>query len=299
VLLTRSNFRGSATYNYGVRVLQPRLRGPEPKKGWLVVTAGLGSLAYEAAALRVVSQAANLPNISKAVAVTKSDLAEVCPRTTSVYGPLQNENHAGWGYWAFKSEILNRGLKGYWGNFEGVIWIDAGCEVCVNPISRWRFRYFQNQAARFGATVFTLATPEFQYTKRDLFNEFPNLDSNDPTNQIQAGWFMLSGETGRRISKSWLEVTLKSVFYSNEEPSLNGEVKEFISHRHDQSIFSLVCKSESVTPIKYTPATGTHSSLGRIRALSHPIWVSRNRTGVSVIPKSLQKFSNFFYRTKR
>jgi hypothetical protein len=282
-----------------VPAFQLRLRGSEPKKGWLVVTAGLGSVSYEAAALRVVSQAASLPNISKSVAVTTSDLAEVCPQTTSVYGPLQNENHPGWGYWAFKSEILNRGLTGYWGQFEGVVWIDSGCEVCINPISRWRFRYFQNKAARLGATVFSLVTPEFKFTKRDLFNEFPNLDSNDPTNQIQATWFMLHGETGRRISKSWLEVTLKSVSYSNEEPSLKGELKEFISHRHDQSIFSLVCKSEGVSPIKYTPATGSHSILGRIRALSHPIWVSRNRTGVSIIPKSLQKFPKVFYRIKR
>lgn len=257
-------------------------------RGWLVVTSGLGSPSFEAAARRVASQAAKLPNVVKVVAVTTSDLGAVCPKTSKIFGQYQNLNHRGWGYWAFKSEIVNRGFNGYWGEFDGVIWIDSGCEVCINLVSKARFKRFQSRAIRFGATIFTLQTPEFLYTKRSLFNEFPNLDPDDSSNQIQATWFVLYGDTGKKIAKKWLEITLKNVSYSDDSLSDRPERQEFVRHTGDQSIFSLVCKADGVNPMKYLPAAGSNSMLGRIRGLSHPIWVSRNRTGESILPRFLQ-----------
>jgi hypothetical protein len=288
VLLTKSRYKSNLTYSYFVKKFLSQLWTTQNDSGWLLVTAGFGSASFEAAAHRVARQAAKLPNVSMAVAVTTSDLPTICPRTSEVYGSFQNEEHPGWGYWAFKSEIVNQAFAGYWGNFEGVIWVDSGCEVCITPMSNRRFWHFRSRAIKLGASVFSLVTPEFKYTKKSLFDEFPHLDPTDPSDQIQATWFILHGDAGKKIARRWLEITLKSVSYSNDEPSPGGESKEFVSHRHDQSIFSLVCKSEGVNPMKYTPATGTHSIFGRIRALWHPIWVSRNRTGNSVLPKFLQ-----------
>ncbi len=269
---------------------KPRLSGSR----WLVLTSGMGSEDFEAAASRVVSQANRLPGVKKAIAVTTLDLPEVCPKTTKLYGHLQNHAHRGWGYWAYKSEIITRAFDGYWGDFDGYIWIDSGCEVFVNPISVHRFIKFQRRAIQTGVTVFTLNTPEWLYTKNILFREFPDLNPSDSSDQIQNTFYLLSGEKGKRVAKKWLETTLISTTYSDDSTPGDLEPHNFVRNTGDQSVFSLVCKSEGVIPMKYTPATGTNSLKGKIRALSHPIWVSRNRTGKSVIPKFLQKISGLY-----
>ncbi len=281
-----------------------KLRNGAKKSGlsesrWLVLTSGMGSEDFEAAAIRVVNQASQLPGVKKAIAVTTHDLPEVCPKTTKMYGHLQNHAHRGWGYWAYKSEIMTRAIDGYWGDFDGYIWIDSGCEVFVNPISAQRFMKFQRRALKSGVTVFTLKTPERLYTKNILFHEFPEIDPSDNSDQIQNTFYLLSGEKGNRVAKRWLATTLISTTYSDDSTPREFEPINFVRNTGDQSIFSLVCKSEGVTPMNYTPATGTNSLIGKIRAFSHPIWVSRNRTGKSVIPKLLQKISNLYLITTR
>ena len=261
---------------------------------WLVLTSGMGSEEFEAAASRVLNQATRLPGVKKVIAVTTVDLPEVCPKTTRMYGHLQNHAHRGWGYWAYKSEIIARAFDGYWGAFDGYIWIDSGCEVFANPISAHRFIKFQRRALQTGVTVFSLKTPESLYTKNLLFREFPELNPLDVTDQIQNTFYLLSGDKGKKIAQRWLETTLISTAHSDDSISADSEPLNFVRNTGDQSVFSLVCKSEGVNPMKYTPATGTNSLIGKIRALSHPIWVSRNRTGKSVIPKFLQKLSSLY-----
>lgn len=261
---------------------------------WLVLTSGMGSEDFEGAAARVTSQAIRLPGVTRAIAVTTSDLPTVCPKTTELYGSLQNAKHRGWGYWAYKSEIITRAFDGYWGDFDGYIWIDSGCEVFVNPISAHRFTKFQQRALQTGVAVFTLKTPESLYTKNLLFREFPELNPSDTSDQIQNTFYLLSGDKGKKIAQRWLATTLISTAHSDDSTPGDLEPINFVRNTGDQSVFSLVCKSEGVTPMKYTPATGTNSLPGKIRALSHPIWVSRNRTGKSVIPKFLQKLGYLF-----
>jgi hypothetical protein len=260
--------------------------------GWLVVTAGLGSPAFREAAERVAKSAEILSGVSRVVKVTDENLQEVCPRTSERFKEYQSPDFRGFGFMTYKSEVVHRALSGFWGEFLGVVWIDAGCEVYVNPISNHRFKNFKLMASKFGGAVFSLDTPEVYFTKQTLFQRFPELDPSDRTPQIQTTFFFLAGEKGLRIAEKWLEITLERIEYSDESLSVSGEVPNFQTHRHDQSIFSLVCKSEGVRPLNYTPATGTNSLIGKIRALSHPIWVSRNRTGKSVIPKFLQRLSN-------
>ena len=266
---------------------------------WLVLTSGMGSEDFEAAAARVASQAMRLPGVTRAIAVTTLDLPSVCPQTTEMYRSLQNSKHRGWGYWAYKSEIIARAFGGFWGEFDGYIWIDSGCEVLVNPISAKRFIQFQARASQSGVAVFTLKTPESLYTKNLLFREFPDLNPMDTSDQIQNTFYLLSGDKGKRIAQRWLKTTLISTAHSDDSFSPESAPINFVRNTGDQSVFSLVCKSERVTPMRYTPATGTNSLIGKLRAISHPIWVSRNRTGVSIVPKFLQMLSDLFYRPTR
>lgn len=258
---------------------------------WIVVTAGVGSPEIEAAALRVASAAEKLPGVARSIAVLTDDLAAVCPKTKQVYGHLQNSSHRGYGYMAYKSEIVGNAFDSFWGDFDGVIWIDAGCEILINPLSSLRMKYFQKFARKNGAFTFVLQSLEIEHTKRDLFERFKLINPKEAGNQIQSTWFLLTGEKGKRISRLWSEVTLENTNFLSDEKSKLPEFPEFKVNRTDQSVFSLTCKTFGVLISSYVPAAGSGSILGKIRAATHPIWVSRNRTGKTIIPRILQKFS--------
>lgn len=251
---------------------------------WIVVTAGVGTKQFEGAAYRVQSTIQDSGVVDKAVAIITSDLNDICPRTSEIYSDLMNTDTRGYGYMCWKAEIVNAAFQGKWGDFEGVIWIDAGCEVSLNHLSKIYFRRFQNYAQRHGVACFTLDTPEFHYTKRDIFELFPQIDPESAGNQIQSTWMFLHGDKGRLIASQWLETVCKGTNLLDLSPSSSEEFPGFIENRYDQSTFSMVCKMNKIKVMRYRPTTGSGSLISRIRGVVNPIWAARNRTPVSVKP---------------
>ena len=153
-----------------------------------------------------------------------------------------------------------------------------------------RFKHYLKVAKRRGIACFAMGTPEIQYTKKLLFEKFPAISPNEAGNQIQATWLIAYGPKGRKVIDEWLSIILESEVNFNLDDSPQGENPTFVEHRYDQSIFSLVCKSNGIRPMKLRPTPGVGSRKTLFRAFLHPIWTSRNRTGVSSIPKLFSKF---------
>ena len=252
------------------------------KSTWIAVTAGVGSSEFEEAAFRVKKDLEKSGVVDKVIAVTTKDLPIVCPNTSALYRDLMNPETRGYGFFCWKAEIVNAALSGYWGNFDGVIWIDAGCEVTINALSKQKFRHFEKYAQIHGISCFTLDTLEIEYSKRDLFEYFAEIDPKLAGEQIQATWFFLHGKTGRKISCEWLAAVLAGTNLLDLSPSKLPEFDEFIENRYDQSTFSLVCKRNSVKPMSYIPTSGYGTFLSSVNGFFHPIWTSRNRKGSSV-----------------
>lgn len=259
---------------------------------WIAVTAGVGSRQFEGAAKRVKTTVENAGVVDKVVAVLTEDLPEICPITSEIYTNLMNPETRGYGFMCWKAEIVNAALMGRWGDFDGVIWIDAGCEVTFNPISKMNFRRFQKFSMKNGVASFTLSTKEIEYTKRDIFDLFPEIDPHAAGDQIQTTWMYLHGEKGRLISTQWLELVCKGTNLLDLSPSSRQEFPEFIENRYDQSTFSIVCKANKIKVMNYRPTTGSGSLVSRIRGFSNPIWASRNRTPDTVKPR-LYRFLEF------
>ena len=239
------------------------------REKWIVVTAGLGSAEFEGAALRVKDCVEKFNVADRVVSVTTNDLQEICPLTTRLYSSYLNPDTHGYGFMR-------------WGDFDGVIWIDAGCEVSINPVSLLRFRHFKNYARRHGVASFTLNTKEIEYTKRDLFELFPHIDPKKAGDQFQTTWIFFHRDKGQKITKDWFDVVCSGVNFLDFSLSTFGEFPEFIQNRNDQSAFSMVCKQNSVKALKYRPTSGSGSLAAVINGLLHPIWTSRNRTSVTV-----------------
>lgn len=249
---------------------------------WLAVTAGVGAYDFEEAAFRVRDALESSGIVDKVVAVTTKDLPSVCPETSVLYRNLMNTHTRGFGYMCWKAEIVNAAMQGKWGDFDGVIWVDAGCEVSVNPLSRIKFRKFQDFAQVNGVACFTLDTLEIEYTKRDLFEKFPEISPTLAGKQIQTTWFFLHGETGKKVAKEWFDVVMSGTNLLDLNPSSNPEYDGFVENRYDQSTFSLVCKKYSIPVMKYRPTAGTGSYISILRGFVNPIWTSRNRKGESI-----------------
>lgn len=246
--------------------------------GWIAVTAGVGSEQFEGAAKRVQSSLQDAGVVDKVVAVLTEDLREVCPLTSEIYADLMNPQTRGYGYMSWKAEIVNAAFMGRWGDFEGVIWIDAGCEINLNAISRINFRKFQRYSKAHGVASFTLATKEVEYTKRDIFELFPRIDPFAAGDQIQTTWMYLYGDTGKLVSQQWLELVCKGTNFLDLSPSASPEFPQFIENRYDQSTFSMVCKANDVQVMNYRPTSGSRSLISKMRGFTNPIWTARNRT---------------------
>jgi hypothetical protein len=248
------------------------------REKWLALTAGIGTEDFEGAAKRVRNSLLGFRNIDKAVAVLTSEISEICPITSNLYSEIMNTHTRGYGYMCWKAEIIKAGFEGYWGDYDGVIWVDAGCEVFRTPITQVRFRLFQSFSRRHGVACFTLDTKEIEYTKRDLFDRFPGINPKKAGKQIQTTWMFLHGQQGREISKQWFDLVVGGKNLLDLTPSLKKEYPEFIENRYDQSTFSLVCKHNRVAPMRYRPTGGTRGRLAILRSFFHPIWTTRNRT---------------------
>ena len=252
---------------------------------WILLTAGLGSKPFESAAQRVLLEGNSLHGWEKQIALNFANLNEYCPTSVKNYSHILMPETTGFGYMSWKAEIVYRALNNDFGPCDGVVWVDAGCEVVSNPLSRYILKRRMGSAKRYGAAIFTLDTPEMFYTKHDLFAEFPLVSDEDITPQIQTTNFYLYGDVGLKIAKRWHEVASKSEVMIDESESKFGEVGGFINHRHDQSVFSLCCKSEKSFHEFKPLTTGTGGYRAKLRGFGSPFWAARNRTGVTYVPR--------------
>jgi hypothetical protein len=266
------------------------------KDRWLAVTAGVGAPQFEEAAQRVYDDLQKSGIVDKVVKVITKDLPEVCPEVSRLYVDLMNVDTRGYGYMCWKAEVVKAAVDGKWGEFDGVIWIDAGCEVSINHVSDIMFNRFQAYARKYGVACFTLDTLEIEYTKRDLFEIFPRIEPTKSGKQIQSTWFFLYGDEGKKIAQEWFNVIMCGTQLLELTPSKRTEYPQFIENRYDQSAFSLVCKSNKVPVMDYSPTAGWGSFFSYVKGHFHPIWTSRNRFGQSK-KKLSHKLLELIFRT--
>lgn len=247
----------------------------------LLITAGLGTQEFNEASRRVRIQAQHLWKSLDVLELNNQNLKELCPVTFTKYGEFMNLNTVGFGFMAWKAEVVCRALNLNFGSYETIIWADSGCEIQVNLISKARFMIWIVLARIYGVVAFTLRTPENKYTKRDLF-DFLNLDNNDSSPQFQTTFFILNGDKGKLLADRWFEIVASDIRFVNEDLSQKGEIDGFSNHRHDQSVFSIVAKSMNIHPLIRPLPNGKAKGFRKLRSFSYPVWAARNRTGISI-----------------
>jgi hypothetical protein len=243
------------------------------KSRWLFLTVGAGSLEFEQAAERLTSQARKFPNFDAFVCIKTQALISLFPELNldTAMGSR------GFGYYRWKSKVVNLALSGFWGEFEGVCFVDAGCDMNANAFTIRQLGRNLKKAELSGVLAYTISTPERFMTKRKVL-EFFNFE-DDYSDQFQSGTIYLHGLLGRSIAQEWDQICSHDISFSDDSPSPSGEFSDFYEHRHDQSVFSLILKKNSIKPNTGHPPGKPFGFRLQIENLLSPIWWSRNRTG--------------------
>lgn len=266
-------------------------------KRWLILTAGLGNPEIVAAAIRIKHSVSNKNELFECFVVKNEDLMALAPFSASNFSHVLSEHVKGFGFYCWKSELVHAALSGKLGEYTGVIWVDAGCEITLNVFSLNRLKKFMKIAEKEGVFSYTLNYPESAYTKKELMLQFPSVGESDP--QFQATWFLLSGQRGLDLAREWQQVVSKGLNQVDLTLTLPQD-PIFIEHRFDQSVLSVVFKSNGVKTTNYQPPSGRgFLSRSGLRGISHPIWSSRNRSGKSIKNRAIftiEKISSDYVR---
>lgn len=153
-------------------------------------------------------------------------------------------NRRGFGYWLWKSYLIKKTLNGLnMGDF--LVYTDAGCDF--NPRGINRLKEYDSMLTEndFGLIAFQLqaGNEQIKYTKRILLDDFELTDQEKQTPLFMATVLVMKKTPVlEEYIDTWYDTACSNNYiYLTDSPRTN-EYREFIDHRHDQSIHSILVK---------------------------------------------------------
>ena len=251
-----------------------------------VVIFGDGSLSFKQAASRLGEQASNLQIFSKVAVLDSNSLIQISKRYNNDISKISSLATHPFYFRAIKPWAILNFMEDDVNKFDIIFYIDSGCEIPNNLVSRLRIRFLILKTYKYGAIAERTEYKEIAYSRKNLLDYFELNDWANTSGQIQSTWSMFrNSQQNKKFMMEWIELSdPKYKFWQNPVgEELKFQSSDFIAHRHDQSIFSLLYKKYGfVTKKTYWEYGG---KFGNFRGLSVPIHATRNKTGVSQLPK--------------
>lgn len=199
----------------------------------------------------------------------------------------------GYGYWVWKPQII---LQIFQTMQEGDLlhYCDAGC--WINARGKARLKEYFEMAAKNGALAFQVkntfddphldkfSLPERAWTKGDLFDYFSVRNNPEITESQQIGATTMIFKKCQKSTdflQQWIGVFEQDFSLADDTPSRSPNLDGFIEHRHDQSIFGILCKLhgvETVSAFEYSYPSADDIKKADWSKLEHyPIWAKRDK----------------------
>ena len=165
-----------------------------------------------------------------------------------------------------------------------IFYCDPGCEFVSNYLARTKLKRLILKYEEKGGVAEQLHYPEYEYTKLELLNILdPNLIYRK-TGQFQNTFFVIrADDKGREFAERWVEFIDPNKGLWMDPTNSELQLPGFVSHRRDQSIFSLLWKEFSYG--RKNPYWEFGAKFGVLRGLAIPIHTIRNRSGESLLPR--------------
>ncbi|QNI60491.1 hypothetical protein [Synechococcus sp. TAK9802] len=183
--------------------------------------------------------------------------------------PFPSKVDRGYGYWSWKSRIIldtmsNVSCK------DIIVYVDIGCHF--NPKGKNRFEEYLGllKFSKTGILAFQATAPSLSnsplihdgrplpdqslyiWTKGDVFDFFGIRDDEKFTKSqiIGAGIiFIQKNEHSMSIIQEWDQLMHSYPWLINDLPSISPNFSGFQEHRHDQSLWSILCLKYSVSTV--------------------------------------------------
>jgi hypothetical protein len=222
---------------------------------------------YIEAGRRLLKQSMQLDLFDGYILYTPDQLKEEFQK----HAEFIRSNPRGYGYWIWKPYVIQKTMQ-MLKDGDVLLYMDCGCELDAAK------RHRLHATMKLVETELLMGTctghDDQTYTKRDLVECIqPPLDCLS-TVQHQAGvllWYVCPKT--RQLVDEWYTLCCD---YRNidDSPSLSPNVANFVEHRHDQSVFSLLTKKHAlfskhaVDGVEYIRNRSGHSVVDRPQ--NHP-----------------------------
>tara|TARA_B100000787_G_scaffold143704_1_gene113348 strand:- start:282 stop:1154 length:873 start_codon:yes stop_codon:yes gene_type:complete len=168
----------------------------------------------------------------------------------------------GYGYWFWKPFFLSKIMKEI--NSGDIIhYIDVGCHINKTKTKRfyeyldllidnekWLLPFqYHTDGIKLSNEIKFPKREEFKYTKSDLFSYFNCLNQKEITDtpQFWAGSFFMKKNLSSEIFlEDWNKIFKEKFYLIDDTPSKIPNFLGFVENRHDQSVFSLLCKKNYI-----------------------------------------------------
>lgn len=178
--------------------------------------------------------------------LSEADLSE---HFMSTFRGILRPGSRGFGYWIWKPEVVMQRLSQI-EEGEVLLYLDVGCHILPSEESGMgRYMDLVNQAPS-GVLCSELPFLERQYTKADVFHFFSAEGKPEivDTGQRQGGVvFYRKSEQSVDFVRRWRDVCHQHLNLVDDSVSIHPNASDFIDHRHDQSIFSVLSKLHEVS----------------------------------------------------
>ncbi|MDA9604575.1 hypothetical protein N9S39_02550 [Candidatus Pelagibacter sp.] len=208
-------------------------------------------------AQRITKQAQNINLYKKIKVYSESDLKHKEKKFLKQL--LRKGNTRGYGYWFWKPLIIKDFLLSL---KEGEIlnYVDVGSHINLNGYDRLKYYIDLVEKSKNGILAFqfnklkkkNFTFPkiyEYMYTKSDLLNYFKVLNNKKFTHtpQYESGCiFLKKNKYTLKLLDEWANVYNDNFSLADDSKSKINNLKGFVENRHDQSIFSILCKKYKV-----------------------------------------------------
>ncbi|BEI36578.1 hypothetical protein PHIN7_03020 [Polynucleobacter sp. HIN7] len=204
----------------------------------------------------------------------------------------------GFGYWCWKPQIIKQTLE-QMNEGDVLHYCDAGCYLNLAGKNRLQEYLSMVSSNSIGFLAFQAKEPAdpFMHDGRklldlrdrfwikgdalDYFKVRSRIDIID-TQTIGAGIiFIRKNKNTIDIVKHWLDIYYKNFSLVDDSVSISPNLNGFIEHRHDQSIFSILCKLSDIETISayeyWYPSRSDLTKPDWSVLKNYPIWAMRKK----------------------
>lgn len=207
----------------------------------IFITFAAGEQKYKDAAHRLIQQAISTNIFDKTILYTDNEL-RLDKDFWSKHGRFIENNPRGYGYWLWKPYLIKKTMSKM-KTGDVLLYLDCGCEIDKRK-SEYIKKYFE-LIKRDKIIGTETGWFEYQYNKMDFLismNKKTNLAFlNSKQRQAGAVMFFVEERTSKLVNL-WYKIGC-NYHLIDDTPSMHKNVKGFIEHRHDQSIFSTLTKT--------------------------------------------------------